>query len=338
MEKIANFDDVRQLIADMPGPSFDAVKQAAERESVLTKPPGALGRLETLSAWVAAWQGRHPLIMDRVVNIVFAGNHGVAARGVSAFPSEVTHQMVANFRAGGAAINQICAAGNIELRVGVLALDSPTQDFTQAPAMEEDDCVEAIRYGMESVEDDCSLLCLGEMGIGNTASAAAICYALWGGDPNLWVGPGTGVQGQALKDKLDTVAKGVVRHRESMTDGLEILRCVGGRELAAIAGAILAARLKRIPVVLDGYVCTAAAATLTDVRKSALDHCQAGHCSAEPGHKRMLEKLNKKALIDLGMRLGEGTGGAVAVSIIRAAVACHNGMATFAEAGVSDKD
>jgi nicotinate-nucleotide--dimethylbenzimidazole phosphoribosyltransferase len=269
---------------------------------------------------------------------VFAGNHGVAARGVSAFPADVTVQMVANFKAGGAAVNQLCRTFDAELRVYEMALDRPTADFTQAPALGEADCATAMAYGMMAVEDGIDLLCLGEMGIANTTSAAALCHALFGGQAADWTGPGTGVAGAALDAKTQIVADGVALHREAQGDPLEILRRLGGREIAAIAGAVIAARMGRVPVLLDGYVCTAAAAVLHKAMPGLLDHCVVAHCSAEPAHRLLLEAIGKQPLLDLGMRLGEASGAALALGILRAAVDCHTGMATFAEAGVSDKD
>ncbi|MBC8239032.1 MAG: nicotinate-nucleotide--dimethylbenzimidazole phosphoribosyltransferase, partial [Alphaproteobacteria bacterium] len=181
------------------------------------------------------------------------------------------------------------------------------------------------------------LLCVGEMGIGNTTAAAAIAHALYHGTAADWTGPGTGVTGKGLDHKASVIAMAVEDHRGGMENGLEILRHLGGRELAAMAGAITAARLLQVPVLLDGYVATAAAACLAACNPGALDHCQAGHVSSEPGHQRLLDRLGMAPLLNLDMRLGEGSGAAVAIGIIRSAVACHTGMATFAEAGVSDK-
>lgn len=333
---ISSLADVTALLADLPGPDRAAADSWAAREPQLTKPAGSLGRLEEISAWMAAWQGRHPPRLDNPRARVFAGNHGVAALGVSAFPPEVTVQMVANFRHGGAAINQLCRTFGIELQVAALDLDRPTADFTQAPAMGEAEFIAAFAAGMASVPADTDLLVLGEMGIGNTTPAAAIPMALYGGDAAFWVGRGTGIDEPGLARKAEVVAAGTARHRGQPP--LEILRRLGGRELAAIAGAVLAARLGRIPVLLDGYVCTAAAAPLEAARPGALDHCLVAHASAEPGHRRLMEKLGKAPLLDLGMRLGEASGAALAVGLVRAALACHTGMATFAEAGVSDKD
>ncbi len=333
---ISSVAQIRSLLAALPGPDGAAQSAWAAREPQLTKPAGSLGRLEEVSAWLAAWQGRHPPRMEQPVARVFAGNHGVAALGVSAFPPEVTVQMVANFRHGGAAINQLCKTFGIQLEVLALDLDRPTADFTQGPALGEAEFVDAFRTGMVSVPDGADVLVIGEMGIGNTTPAAAVSAALFGGEAGDWTGRGTGVEGGALARKIEVVGQGVALHKEQ--GPLDILRCLGGRELAAMAGAVLAARLKRVPVLLDGYVTTAAVAALEAEAKGALDHCMVGHVSVEPGHKRLLAALGKAALFDLGMRLGEGSGAALAVGVLKAAVACHNGMATFAEAGVSDKD
>ncbi len=329
--------DVRHLLAGLPGPDQTAAAAARTREPQLTKPPGALGRLEEISEWLAAWQGRHPPGLERVAVRVFAGNHGVVARGVSAFPAEVTVQMVANFEAGGAAVNQLCRAVDAELVVVALDLERPTADFTQAPAMTEAEFVDAFRRGMAAVPNDADLLCVGEMGIGNTTSAAALANALHGGAAADWTGPGTGVAGSALDAKARVVGEAVALHGDA-TDGLDVLRRLGGRELAAMAGAITQARLTQTPVLLDGYVCAAAAAALAAQTPGALDHCLAAHVSAEPGHRRLLAALDKPPLLDLDMRLGEASGAALAVSLVRAAAECHRGMATFADAGVSDKD
>jgi nicotinate-nucleotide--dimethylbenzimidazole phosphoribosyltransferase len=336
-EDIATLDDVRQILADLPGPDTAAAMQASIREPRLTKPPGSLGRLEELSAWLCAWQGRHPPRLERPAARVFAGSHGVVARGVSAFPAEVTAQMVANFRAGGAAINQLCRVFDIQLEVHALDLDRPTRDFTAAPAMSETECVEAFVCGMGTARADQDLLCLGEMGIGNTTSAAAVCHGLYGGTAADWTGPGTGVAGDMLAHKAAIVAEAVALHARAAADPLDLLRRLGGRELAAIAGAVVGARLNRVPVLLDGYVCTAAAAPLEAFVAGALDHCQVAHVSAEPGHRRLVDRLVKPPLFDLNMRLGEASGAALAVAVVKAAAACHAGMATFDEAGVSNR-
>jgi nicotinate-nucleotide--dimethylbenzimidazole phosphoribosyltransferase len=330
---ISSVSQIQSLLATLPARDEAAVAAWAARDPQLTKPPGALGRLEELSCWLAAWQGRHPPRLDHPRARVFAGNHGVAALGVSAFPAEVTVQMVKNFEHGGAAINQLCRTFDTELSVIALELDRPTADFTKGPAMDEAEFAAAFQAGMDAVPDDTDLLAIGEMGIGNTTPAAAIACALFGGDAGLWTGKGTGVDNAGLLRKTEVVAAGVALHKGK--PALEILRALGGRELAAMAGAIVGARLKRVPVLLDGYVCTAAAAPLAAACPGALDHCVVAHVSAEPGHRRLLDALGKEPLLSLGMRLGEASGAALAIGILRGALACHTGMATFAEAGVA---
>ncbi len=334
---VTSLADVRQLLRALPQADQNAAARCGEREPNLTKPPGSLGRLEALSAWLCAWQGRYPPSLDHAAARVFAGNHGVATRGVSAFPVDVTEQMVANFHAGGAAVNQLCRISGVELAVEAITLESPTADFTLEPAMSEEAFVDAFHRGITAVSGRIDVVALGEMGIGNTTAAAAIALALFGGTAGDWTGPGTGVHGTALERKREVVEAGVARHQSVAGDPLEILRCLGGRELVAIAGAIVGARLARIPVLLDGFICTAAAACLAVAQPNALDHCQAAHVSTEPGHRELLRRLSKEPLLDLGMRLGEASGAVLAVAVLRAAVACHTGMATFQEAGVSDR-
>ncbi|RVV99804.1 nicotinate-nucleotide--dimethylbenzimidazole phosphoribosyltransferase [Mesobaculum littorinae] len=330
--EVQSIADIRARLTDLPQPDGSAIAAARARNGMLTKPPGALGRLEDLAIWYAGWRGDARPDCTTPLALVFAGNHGIAARGVSAFPPEVTAQMVANFQAGGAAINQLCRAMGARIAVHALDLDTPTADFTAGPAMDEAGLVRAVRAGWDAVDTDADCLIAGEMGIGNTASAAAIAGALYGGD---WVGPGTGVAGDALEAKRRLVAEGIAAHRAVLSDPIEVLRCLGGREIAAMAGAILRARHLRIPVILDGFICTAAAAVLEVAAPGALDHCVAGHGSAETAHARLLDRLDKAPLLSLGLRLGEGTGGVLALGVLKGALACHSGMATFDEAGVA---
>ncbi|MDB5358932.1 MAG: nicotinate-nucleotide--dimethylbenzimidazole phosphoribosyltransferase [Rhodospirillales bacterium] len=333
----ASLNEIRALLRDLPGPDLESGTAAVLRERNLTKPAGALGRLEDATQWLATWQAKHPPAINHPRTAVFAGNHGVAARGVSAYPAAVTQQMVANFIAGGAAVNQLCEAVDGDLRVYEMALDQPTEDFTQGPAMSEEATARAIAYGMMAVEPGVDLLALGEMGIGNSTVAAALCLGLFGGEARDWVGPGTGVDAEGLARKIAVVTEGVARNKPAMTDPFEVLCCVGGNEFAAIVGAILAARLARVPVVLDGFACTAAAAVLFVADRRSLDHCIVGHRSPEPGHTRLLKLLGKEPILDLGMRLGEGSGSTLAIHILKAAIACHTGMATFDEAEVSGR-
>ena len=328
-------DHVRKVMRNMPLSDAASVAGARERNAQLTKPPGALGRLEDLAIWYAGWRGNERPMIQAPQVIVFAGNHGVAARNVSAFPPAVTEQMVMNFQHGGAAINQLARTFGAKMDVHALSLESPTADFTQAHAMTEIEVCSAIQTGWDAVDSNADLLVAGEMGIGNTTSAAAIGMALLGGDAADWTGRGTGVEGTALHAKTEVVAAGVALHA-GKGDGLDALMALGGRELAAMAGAILRARALSIPVILDGFICTAAATCLHATQNGILDHAIAGHQSDEQAHERMLFALGKKPLLQLGLRLGEASGGALAIGILQGAVACHSGMSTFAEAGVSE--
>jgi nicotinate-nucleotide--dimethylbenzimidazole phosphoribosyltransferase len=331
------FDDIRALIGMIRGPDEAAIAAVQAREAVLTKPAGSLGRLEEIAAFIAGWQGKSKPAITRPLVAIFAANHGVVKQGVSPFPQDVTRQMMENFAAGGGAVNQICATFDIGLKVFDLALDIPTGDITEEPAMDEKAAAATIAFGMEATAGGSDLLCLGEMGIGNTTIAAAIYHALYGGKASDWVGRGTGVDDAGLARKVAAVEKAVGLHGPHLADPLEVLRRLGGREIAAMLGAILAARLQNVPVILDGYVVTAAAAILHAMDSTALDHCLAGHVSAEGAHAEVLRRLGLKPILDLGMRLGEGSGAALAASVVKAAVACHNDMATFEQAKVSGK-
>jgi nicotinate-nucleotide--dimethylbenzimidazole phosphoribosyltransferase len=335
-----SFDEMRRVLRELPGPDQEAQTKVVQRQTELTKPPGSLGRLEEIAEWLAAWQGRASPRVERPRIAVFAGTHGVAARGVSAYPSEVTGQMVKNFLSGGAAINQLAGSIDADLRIYELDLDHPTADFTEGPAMSEARAANAMAYGMMAAEPGIDVLCLGEMGIANTTTAATLSAALFGGTGADWAGPGTGVHGKALAHKIAVIDEALAYHRAliEQRDPLALLAAVGGEELAAIAGAVLAARMGRIPVLLDGYACTAAAAVLHAIDRHALDHCLVAHRSAEPGHTRLLEAIGQRPLLDFGMRLGEASAAALAVPLLKAAAACHNGMATFAQAGVSSKN
>ena len=311
----------------------DAADAARARQDSLTKPPGSLGRLEELAVFMAGWQGRARPSIERAQAVVFAGNHGIVAQGVNPFPAEVTALMVANFRAGGAAINQLCRVAGADLSVVPLDLDRPTGDFTKGPAMTGDDLRAAMDAGAASVDPTAQILILGEMGIGNSTVAAALAAACFGGGADAWVGPGTGAHGAMLDAKRRAVDAGLARHAAARSTDA-ILTAFGGREQAAICGAVRRARALRIPVILDGFICTAAAAVLTRDDADALAHCLIGHESAEPGHRRLVAALGMNPVLSLDMRLGEGSGAAVALTVLRAALACHDGMATFAEAGI----
>jgi nicotinate-nucleotide--dimethylbenzimidazole phosphoribosyltransferase len=336
MTSFASLEKLRAACMELPAADSKAAAAATGRDATLTKPPKSLGRLEDTVFWLAAWQGRNPPRLDRVEVLVFAGNHGVVAQGVSAFPAAVTAQMVANFATGGAAINQLSRMAGAHLSVIPLALDRPTADFTRAPAMTEAEFLAAVATGYNAVSPEADLVCLGEMGIGNTTAAAAMAAALFGGGGIRWAGRGTGIDDEGLVRKCAAIDAAIERH-QSVLDPLRVAVALGGRELAALLGAALATRHKRVPVVIDGFVCTAAVAPLAKLRPDALAHALAGHISAESGHRALLKELGLKPLLDLGMRLGEASGAAVAALILRAALACHTGMASFTEAGVSEK-
>ncbi len=329
------FDDIRALLPLMPEASDRAADAVRARQAQLTKPAGSLGRLDEIVAFLAAWQDKAMPTIDRPQVAVFAGNHGVVAQGVSAYPASVTRAMLENFAAGGAAVNQICATYGIGLKIFELALDLPTGDITLVPAMDEAACAGTIAFGMEAVAGEVDVLALGEMGIGNTTVASAIFAALYGGTGADWVGRGTGVDDPGLARKAAAVDTALATHAGNLKDALEVLRRLGGREIAALCGAILAARMQRVPVVLDGFVVTAAAAVLHALDPATIEHCLAGHVSAEQAHRRALERIGKVPILDLGMRLGEGSGAALALGLIKAAVATTRDMATFEQAGVA---
>ncbi len=336
---VANpFAEVLDLLLLVPPGNEEAVDAVRMRDAQLTKPPGSLGRMEELVEWLARWQGKSPPTLDNPMVAIFAGNHGVTDQGVSAFPRDVTAQMVANFTAGGAAISQICALHELNLRVFELALELPTGDITLAPAMDDRMCAATVAYGMEAIAGRPDCLAIGEMGIGNTTIAAALFAALYGGSGADWVGRGTGVDDAGLVRKADAVDRALAFHRDGLSDPLAILARLGGREIAAMLGALVAARHQKIPVLVDGFVATSAAAIAHAVNPEAIDHCVFAHVSAESGHARALERLGARPLLELGMRLGEGSGAALGMVLAKTALHLHNNMATFASAGVSGKD
>jgi nicotinate-nucleotide--dimethylbenzimidazole phosphoribosyltransferase len=337
MPRFPDLDALRTACQTLPLGSDSAARAVRDRQAILTKPAGSLGRLEDLTAWLAQWQNRPIPRLDTVVTLVFAGNHGVTAQGVSPFPATVTAQMVANFSRGGAAINQISRTAGAVLRVIPLDLDHPTEDLSTAPAMAPHEFLQAVTTGYEAVRPGTDLLCLGEMGIGNTTTAAALAAALFGGTGAQWAGRGTGIDDAGLHRKQQVIDTALRRHAAILHDPMRVAMTLGGRELAAILGATLAARYQGIPVVLDGFVCTAAAAPLACLTPGALDHTVLAHLSAEAGHRALAQALNLHPILDLGMRLGEGSAAALVVPLLRAAVACHTGMATFADAAVENR-
>jgi nicotinate-nucleotide--dimethylbenzimidazole phosphoribosyltransferase len=332
------FAEIIELLTIVPAGNEEAVDAVRMHDAQLTKPPGSLGKLEELVEWLARWQGKSTPTLDDPMVAIFAGNHGVTDQGVSAFPREVTAQMVANFTAGGAAISQICAMHEINLRVFELALELPTGDITQTAAMDDKMAAATIAYGMEAIAGKPDCLAIGEMGIGNTTIAAALYAALYGGTGADWVGRGTGVDNAGLQRKADAVDRALALHKAELTSPLAILARLGGREIAAMLGALVAARHQKIPVIVDGFVATSAAAIAHAVNPEAIEHCIFAHVSAEHAHHAALEKMGVKPLLNLDMRLGEGSGAALGMVLAQTALRLHTGMATFSSAGVSRKD
>mgnify|MGYP001354996203 FL=1 len=320
-------------------PLYDQLtaNKARHRQNQLTKPIGSLGKLEDLAIWMAGWQKKLKPTMKNPYCLVFAGNHGISNRGVSAYPSEVTYQMVENFKKGGAAINQLCDLANIKLSVIPINLDKPTRDFSKGIAMKKKEVFSAMQLGFNSVPSYCDLLVLGEMGISNTSSATAISCALFNEPVKLMTGIGTGLNKNQLSKKIEIIKSALKLHGKNFKDPISILSCYGGREIAAIAGSVISARLKSIPVLLDGFICTAAASSLILFDKMILDHCRISHLSSEQGHAIVLRKLKMEPILDLKLRLGEGSGAATASLILKAALATHNGMSTFTDAKVTQK-
>jgi nicotinate-nucleotide--dimethylbenzimidazole phosphoribosyltransferase len=315
---------------------------AAERHQLeLTKPPLSLGRLEEIANRCAGIRQSLKLTANSPRIVIFAANHGVCAEGVSAYPQEVTAQMVANYLRGGAAINALARAGGIELKVADVGVTTGTRNFCVEPAMTEAEMQAAldtgIEYAAQAVREGCDVLGFGEMGIGNTTSAAAIACALTGEPVENMVGRGTGIDDEGMARKRRAIERALALHAGEMQSALGILRCVGGLEIAAMCGFCLGAAAQRVPVVTDGFIATAAAALAVRMCPAVAGYLFAAHESVEPGHRHLLASIGQQPLLQLNMRLGEGTGAALAIGLIKAAVAAFTEMATFAGAGVSNR-
>lgn len=321
------------LLADlaMTDPDEGSAAAVRERAGVVLRPRGALARLDELAVWLAGWQRTSHPAVQRPSVVVFAADHGVVAEDVSAYPQSVTGSMVGAIRAGVATVSVMAGQLGVGMEVVDVGVGRPTGNLRSEPAMSREELGLAFEAGRRAVAglSHPDLLVLGEVGIGNTTSAAAVCLALFGGDATDWVGPGAGLDGPGLARKREVVAQAV--GRVTATEPLEILRQLGGRELAAIAGAAAEARARSIPVILDGMVTTAAAMPLEVTRPGYLDHCWPGHVSAEPGHRRLVELLGRPAILDLEMRLGEGSGALAALPIVALAARCVTDVATFDE-------
>ena len=338
-------------------PSDEMREAARARQGQLTKPPGSLGRLEEMAVTLAALQGRERPSLERVRITVFAADHGVAAEGVSAFPQEVTVEMIRNFSRGGAAIAVLAREQEADLEVvdvgaardpgpldGVVSarVADGTANMVREPAMSEAQLAAALTAGREAVErggqsgEGLDLFIGGEMGIANTTAATAVAAMLTGATPLELAGPGTGLDAKGVGRKVHVIAEACQLHRDAEGDGWHALRCVGGFEIAALAGAYITCAQQGVPVLVDGFIASAAALAAVKINPSVGDWLLYAHASAEPGHGVMMKALGADPLFDLGMRLGEGSGAAVALATLKLAVALHNGMATFAEAGVSE--
>jgi nicotinate-nucleotide--dimethylbenzimidazole phosphoribosyltransferase len=332
------------------------IDRAVQRQLELTKPPGSLGRLEDIANRCVAIRESFELTANRARIVLFAADHGVCAEGVSPYPQEVTAQMVLNFLGGGAAINALARSAGIELKVVDVGVATPlpfsnhlisrrvasgTRNFCEQPAMTENEMTAALETGIELARDaameGCDLLGIGEMGIGNTTSASAMAAALTRAPIEEVVGRGTGADDACMARKRSAIHRALALHADALRSPLGILRCVGGFEIAATCGFCLGAAARRIPIVSDGFIATAAAVLATRLSPSASGYLFASHRSTEPGHAHFLALLKQEPLLDLGMRLGEGTGAALAIGLIRAAIAAFTGMATFQTAGVSNK-
>lgn len=321
------FDDFRSLLSKLPPADGAAERRVHVLFGKADKPKASLGRVEDIAAWLATWSGRAPPAVNRPLVAIFAGNHGAVRHAISPRPVAATANAVELCAAGGAAINQICIANDLGLKVFDLALDVPTGDITEEAALAERGCAATMAFGMEAVAGGSDLLCLGDLGVGNSTIAAALCAALFGGKGVDWVGPGSGADAAMMAHKTNVVDRGLALHRAGIADPFEALRRVGGREFAAICGAILAARMEKIPVLLDGFAATAAAAVLHAGNPAALDHCLLASLSPEPGHAKAADRLGLRPLLDLGVSHGEGVGAALAAGLVKAAALTSSGMA-----------
>lgn len=333
-KKEPRLEEVRTLLQEVPGPDLEARAAALARQQELVKPRGGLGRLEEVAVWLATWQGAQPLRMERPRLAIFAANHGIARRGVSIRPGAFTQEMMKVFIDGGGAVNQLAALVKADLRVYEMALEQPSADFTQGPALSEEACARALAYGMMAVEPGFDVMALGALGVANSISAAALSHGLFGGEAADWLDQSEGLDDEMLARQVAVVGEGVAANRQALDDPLKVLSALGGLELAAIVGAIIACRLARIPVILDGFVCSAAAAVLHAVEPQLLDHCLVAQRWPGPGHARLLEKLDKSPLVDLELGVEEGVGAALAIQLLQAAAVCHNSMATWRTAGL----
>lgn len=350
--------NLTEYLAEIEPVDLSYGQKAKEREDILTKPRGSLGLLEELAIDIASMKRQEVLQLKRKVIFTFAGDHGVVDEGVSAFPREVTPQMVYNFINNGAAINVLARQAGADIVIADLGVASDmdiqhpnfrdrkinagTKNFTKGPAMTRDDAVKAITTGIDIFEEEhrkgpIDLVGIGEMGIGNTTPATAILAVISGENIESIVGRGTGIDDDGIIRKITAIKKAIAINQPCKDDGIDILQKVGGYEIGGLVGVVLAGARHKVPVLIDGFISTAAALIAQLLSPVVCQYILASHRSEERGHDKMLEILNKKPILDLGMRLGEGTGAALAMHIVEAAVRIINEMATFESAGVSNK-
>ena len=351
---VYNKENLDSLLAGIKPLDSEIMEQAQQRLDNLTKPQGSLGRLETIAKQVCGIQKTMTPRVDRKVILTFAGDHGVAEEGVSRFPQEVTQQMVHNFLGGGAGVNVLARHVGAEVRVVDVGVAAPvsadglisrnvkagTDNFAVGPAMSMNQALQAIGVGVETaaqaIADGAMLLGTGEMGIANTTPSAALFAALLGVDVEEITGRGTGIDDDTLVHKISVIKQGLRVNSSALTGPLETLACLGGLEIAAICGMVLECARNRVPVVIDGFISSAGALVAIQLAPQAADYCFFSHMSAEQGHRLFFEKIGHRPLLDLDLRLGEGTGAALAMGIIEGGVKIIKEMATFAEAGVSN--
>ncbi|MGP1397461.1 MAG: nicotinate-nucleotide--dimethylbenzimidazole phosphoribosyltransferase [Inquilinaceae bacterium] len=316
--------EVERFIRRMPGSHPEAGHALRDRQRRHTASGETLGRLTEIAFWMASWQNRTPPTMNRTRVVVFGATHGVdVGLAPSADIVDATARRILSLQDDDAPVARLCRMMGADLRVYNLSVDHPTDPFTDGPAMDDATCARAVVRGMMAVEEGLDLLCVGDVGTANRTSAAAMSTALFGGGASDWLESRPGEDANDLARRTAAVAEGLATNRPAMTDPLQVLRCLGGRDMAAIVGAIVAARFAGTPVLLDGFVSTAAAGVLWALDRHNVDHCLAAHFSSEPAHRRLLDKIERDAILDLDIGAGEATGAAVAMAVVRAAVECH---------------
>lgn len=321
------FDDIRDLIYRLPAINTDAYDAAQARQIQIALPSGELGRLGELAVWLAGWQGQNPPKITHPQIVVFASSHGVAAKGVSAYGLEQSQKKINDLTTGKAAVNQIAGSVGCGLKIIELAPELPTPDITEAAALGEKDCAATIAFGMEAVSEKPDLIGVGVVGAGATTAAAAVALALYGGTASFWAQSGSASKKpDLLVAKTRAIDQAIHFHQGQLDDPLQVLRRLGGRDIAAVVGAILAARYQKIPVVLDGFVSTVSAAILHAIEPKSIDHCIAGSVTSRDSHHALLDRIAKKPVIDLGLGMGDGSGAALAIGIVKAAICSHSGI------------